>query len=356
MAPRAGTELSDAARAARAVLALALPGFPEEAGVLVGFSGGPDSTVLLRLLADEAPRRGGGRRRAVVAAHLDHGLQPDSDAAGADAAKAARDLGIRCVVGRRDVAALAARRRRSLQEVAREARLRFLGETAAAQGLAAVALGHTLSDQAETLLLRLARGSGAAGLGAMSPVRRLSADFPETLLVRPLLGVPRPQIEQILREEGWPFRDDPSNRDLRFARNRVRHGALARLRKEVNPASDAALGRAADLLRDDEDWLSGEAERLFAEHAAPGPEVRLPAAAIAALHPALARRVVRLGLARTRGHLRRIGLVHVEDVLGLARIGRGGSSLDLPGARARIVRGVLRIEGPRGRPSPRNPS
>lgn len=351
-----GRALRDAAREARAVLARALPGFPGEAGVLVGFSGGPDSTVLLRLLAEEARRRGERRPGAVVAAHLDHGLQPDSAEAGESAARAARKLGIPCVVGRRDVAALAARRRRSLQEAAREARLRFLGETAAARGLAAVALGHTLSDQAETLLLRLARGAGTAGLGAMRPAGPLSEEFAETLLVRPLLRVSRPRIEAILREKKWPFRDDPSNRSPRFARNRVRHGSLARLRAEVNPAADAALGRAADLLRDDEDWMSGEAERVFAalsSRPAPrGPEVHLPAAGLAGLHPALARRVIRLGLARTRGHLRRIGLVHIEDILEMIRAGRGGASLDLPGARVRLAGGVLRIEARRGRASP----
>lgn len=343
-----------AAEAVRAVLAAAAPSFPR-AGMLVGFSGGPDSTVLLRLLVAEARRRSAplDGKEAVVAAHLDHALQPDSAEAARFAAREARSLGVPCIVARRDVRGRARAGGRSLQEAAREERLDFLAAAARSRGLAAVALGHTLSDQAETLLLRLARGSGTAGLAAMAPARPLPGPGPPLDLLRPLLRVPRSDVEAIVRAEAWPVREDPSNRDLRFARNRLRRGALLRFAEETNPALESALGRAAELLRDDEAWLGEQAAEAFRRLASTSPDwVDLPAAGLLELPPALARRVVRLALRTVRGHLRRIGLVHVDDVLGLVRSGRGGASLDLPGATARFERGALRIRAAAAAPGP----
>lgn len=325
-------------------LEAALPWFPRDAGnrsVLVGFSGGVDSTALLHLLAASRP----GRGPRLVAAHLDHALRPDSDKQAAFARTVAGSLGIECVGARRDVGARARREGRSLEEAARLERLDFFAEVAGGRKAAAVLLGHTLTDQAETVLLRLTRGAGGLGLGAMAPVRQ---DPRGIVIVRPLLTVSRGEIAELVAEEGWPCYPDPTNTREEFVRNRVRRRVLPVLRTSINPQTEAALGRTASLLRDDEEWLREITSRHFAEIAevvgrGTATEVRFPVAALVAAHPALGRRLVREGLRRARGHLRRIGLVHVEAVLRLARVGRRGSSVDLPGAVTQLDGPVLRI-------------
>ena len=334
----------------RDALEAALDWFPGNAGnrtVLVGFSGGVDSTALLHLLAGCGGSRDTGGMR-LLAAHLDHRLRPDSPEQAAFARTAAASLGIEYVGAQRDVAARARREGRSLEEAGRLARLDFFAEIAREREVSAVLLGHTLTDQAETVLLQLARGAGGLGLGAMPPVREDERGF---VIVRPLLTVSRGDVSRLVEEEGWPCYRDPTNAQDAFARNRVRHRVLPLLRESVNPRAEAALGRAASLLREDEQLLSEITTRQFAAIAevtvrGSTAEVRFPAAELAAAHPALGRRLVREGLRIVRGHLRRIGVVHVEAVLRLARAGRGGSSLDLPGATVRLERRLLRIVPP----------
>ena len=357
--PRAGERYRRVLAGLRQALAAALDWFPEEVGnrtVLVGFSGGVDSTALLHLLAGCRESRGAGGMR-LLAAHLDHRLRPDSRDQAAFARTAATSLGVETVEARRDVAARARRERRSLEEAGRLDRLDFFAEIAGQREISAVLLGHTLTDQAETVLLRLARGAGGLGLGAMAPVREDERGF---VIVRPLLTVSRADIVRLVDEEGWACYQDPTNAREAFARNRVRRRVLPLLAESVNPQAEAALGRAASLLREDEAWLGEITARTFSEvaevvAAGGATEVRLPVVALAAAHPALGRRLVREGLRRVRGHLRRIGVVHIEAVLRLARAGRGGSALDLPGAAVRLEARWLTIsrvprDGP-GRPN-----
>ena len=334
--------------AVRKAIADALEWFPADAGnrsVLVGFSGGMDSTALLHLLGGPGgvSERAGGP--ALLAAHLDHRLRPDSGEQARFARTIAASLGIECVSGRHDVEGRADREGRSIEEAGRLARLDFFAGIARERGAATVLLGHTLTDQAETVLLQLARGAGSLGLGAMAPVRN---DERGLVIVRPLLSVSRTEITRLVTEAGWPFYPDPSNELEGFTRNRIRRQALPLLRDSVNPQAEAALGRTASLLRDDEEWLSELTAERFREVAsvaerAGSTSVRFPAAALGAAPPALARRLVREGLRTARGDLRRIGAVHVEAVLGLVRAGRGGSSVDLPGAVARLEQRVLTV-------------
>ncbi len=343
--------------AVRKAIADALEWFPADAGnrsVLVGFSGGMDSTALLHLLGGPggvAERAGGP---ALLAAHLDHRLRPDSGEQARFARTVAASLGIECVSGRVDVRDRARREGRSTEEAGRLARLDFFAGIARERGVTTVLLGHTLTDQAETVLLQLARGAGSLGLGAMAPVRN---DERGLVIVRPLLSVSRTEITGLVTEAGWLFYPDPSNELEGFTRNRIRRQALPLLRDAVNPQAEAALGRTASLLRDDEEWLSEITAERFREVAsvaerAGSISVRFPAAALGAAPPALARRLVREGLRTARGDLRRIGAVHVEAVLGLVRAGRGGSSVDLPGAVARLEQRVLTVaaaeDAPRG--------
>ena len=334
--------------AVRESLAAALDWFPDDAGnrsVLVGFSGGMDSTALLHVLGGPGGVRERAGGPALLAAHLDHQLRPDSAKQARFARTVASSLGVECVSGRQDVRGRAHREGRSIEEAGRLARLDFFAEIARERGATTVLLAHTLTDQAETVLLQLARGAGTLGLGAMAAVRN---DERGLVIVRPLLAVSRIEINRLVTGAGWPFYSDPSNELEGFTRNRIRRQALPLLRESVNPQAEAALGRAAALLRDDEEWLSEITSERFREVASMVERggstfVRFPAAALREAHPALARRLVRKGLGIARGDLRRIGAVHIEAVLGLVRSGRGGSSVNLPGAVARLEQRVLTV-------------
>ena len=312
-------------------------------GIVVGFSGGPDSTVLLHLVFAAAAVRRGAPRLPVVAAHLDHALRPDSAEQARFAEDAARALDVPFVGERRAVAERARRERLSLEAAGRAERLDFLAETARARGAQVVALGHTASDQAETVLLQLVRGAGGPGLAAMPPVR----DDPRGVrIVRPLLSATRAEVAALAAAEGWPAYADPSNDSSDFTRNRLRREVLPLLRQTANPAADRALARTAALLGDDEAFLSAAAASAWREIAAVSvedgrPVARAPAAGLRELPPALARRLVREALAAVRGHLRRLEYAHIEAVRSLAAAGRGGTACDLPGARVSLDRGVL---------------
>lgn len=326
-------------------------------GMVAGFSGGADSTVLLHVLADLA-NRFPDQFHPVVAAHLDHALDPDSRRAAQLAATTAAALGVEFVTARCDVAAAARRGGRSLEDAGRRARLDFLAETAHARGIRSVVLGHNRSDQAETVLLRLARGAGCLGLSGIPAGRE---DARGVTLVRPLLTISREEIRNLARAEGWSFYRDPSNASERHARNRIRRRVLPLLREALNPAIESALARAAELLREDEAFLAAAARQRFREladvrTASPAVAVSLPARRVAALPPALARRLVREALLTVRGHLLRIELAHVDAVLEVARNGRGGARLCLPAATARIEQGRLIFarnpNAPTGNPEP----
>ncbi|MXW70426.1 MAG: tRNA lysidine(34) synthetase TilS [Acidobacteria bacterium] len=334
--------------AVREALAAALDWFPDDAGnrsVLIGFSGGMDSTALLHLLGGPGGVRERAGGPALLAAHLDHRLRPDSGEQARFARTVASSLGVECVSGRQDVGNRAHREGRSIEEAGRLARLDFFAEVARERGAATVLLGHTLTDQAETVLLQLARGAGTLGLGAMAPVRN---DERGVVIVRPLLSVSRTEIARLVTESEWPFYPDPSNELQQFTRNRIRRQLLPLFHDAVNPQAEAALGRTASLLRDDEEWLSEITSARFREVAsvverAGSRLVRFRAVALGTAHPALARRLVREGLRIARGDLRRIGAVHIEAVLRLVRAGRGGSSVNLPGAVARLEQRVLTV-------------
>lgn len=217
-----------------------------ETRVVAAVSGGSDSVALFFLLHQLAA--GGGCRLAGLA-HLHHhirGAAADGDAA------FCRDLaarvGLPAVIGEADVPALARLAGVSLEVAGRDARQQFYRDAMATLGAACVAVAHTRDDQAETVLLRLARGAGSAGLSGMAPRR--------DHLVRPLLDVSRAELREYLEEIGEPWREDLTNADHAIPRNRIRHNVLPQLR-EVNAQADAALSRAAEILRTDAAFLDG---------------------------------------------------------------------------------------------------
>jgi tRNA(Ile)-lysidine synthase len=201
--------------------------------VLVAVSGGPDSTALLHALRVVAPRLG----LRLEAATVDHGLRPESAAEAALVVERCRALGIACHRVLVDVRA-ARGRHVSWQDAARRARLGALEVVAAERGCTRVALAHTADDQAETVLFRIVRGTGVAGLAGI-PYQR-------GRLIRPLLDVRRTEVLRYLQRRRLPFIEDPSNADRRFARARVRHEWIPWLARENPRLVEALLALAAD--------------------------------------------------------------------------------------------------------------
>jgi tRNA(Ile)-lysidine synthase len=298
----------------------ALELLPEGVPGLAAVSGGADSIALLHLLL----RLRRGRPFELTLAHLDHGLRRGAAADRRFVERAAAELGLRCVADRRPVAELR-RKGESPEEAARRVRRAFLLETARRTGSAWIATGHTLDDQAETVLMRLARGAGPAALAGMRP----QGPGP---FVRPLLGIERADLQAWLARRGIASREDPTNRSLRHDRNRVRRLVVPLLAEVLNPRAARHLVEAAARLREDADLLDSLAAGTFAGQArVRAGEVTLPAALFAA-HPApLARRMARLALERAGADPRRISARHLEALLALAGQGRGGRSLHLPG-------------------------
>ncbi len=310
-----------------------------DAPLVVAVSGGADSTALL-LACDELLK---ARRLdvALTVAHLDHGLRGAASAADAGwVTGLARELGHEAVVGRAAVAEAARAARDNLEQAARRARYDFLARVAREQGARAVLTAHTLDDQAETLLLALVRGSGAAGLGGMRAARALDKQRPDVLLVRPLLRwARRAETESYCRARGVIVRADALNEDERFARVRVRRQLLPLL-ETFNPRVVAALARTAELLRADADALDVQAAQLLltaqtqaiaeGEHAAWPLRVDVLRAASVALR----RRALRHWLKAGRGDLRRLTLPHVCAVERLLVGERGGRVAELPGGAA----------------------
>ena len=300
--------------------------------VVAAVSGGADSMALLVALA--RIRAVDGSWPEVAVAHLDHALRGEASREDAEfVAEAARRLGLEAVVERADVAAEASRRRRNVEAVARDLRYAFLERAARQLGASAVATGHTASDQAETVLMRLARGAGPDGLAGIAPVRSLGESV---RLVRPLLGVTREEALAYCAERGIGYRVDATNEDLDLTRAFVRAEILPRLER-VAPGAATSLARAAELAADDRDFFAERVAELFAAWDAPSEgAVGLPAAEVARLHPALRRRVLREAVRRARGDLLRLSREHVEALERLLGPGRGGREASLPlGVRAK---------------------
>jgi tRNA(Ile)-lysidine synthase len=320
--------------------------------VLVAVSGGADSAALL--LALEELTRAGLLGVSLTAAHLDHGLR--GERGGEDARWVeglARTLGVPCVSGRAEVAEVARARRDNVEQAARRARYEFLAGAAREACARAVLVAHTLDDQAETVLLRLLRGSGAAGLAGMAAERALE-EGGEVALRRPLLAwARRADTVGYCRARGVEFRADEMNEDDAYARVRVRR-ALLPLLETFNPRAAEALARAAGLLREDSEALDALGAALLeearAEGEASGGEESAEGAwplrveTLAAAHTALRRRALRLWLARGRGDLRRLSHANLLAVESLTRGERGGRTAELPGgSRVERRRGLLRF-------------
>ena len=298
--------------------------------VLVAVSGGADSVALAHLLHR-------GRRLLClrpVLAHLHHGIR--GRAADADAAfvrRLARRLDLPLLLERADVPAQARAAGISLEMAARVARYAFFARAARQVHAAAVLVAHTADDQAETVLLRLARGAGPQGLGGMAPVSCRNG----LTILRPLLGVRHADLVALLRKHRWRWREDASNRDLHFLRNRVRHELLPLIERRLNPRFREALLRTADVLREEQVWLDELAAVDLARCRGAAAGGGLLIQPLAAQPRAAQRRLLRLWLAGGGLPPERLTFDAVEAVLTLARRAHGTQAVPL-GDGWRVVR------------------
>lgn len=221
--------------------------------VLVAVSGGPDSVALLRALT--AIRTSGPGK--IVAGHFNHRLRGQhSDDDEAFVRELCRSLGIACEVGHANDAVVSG----SMSEAAaRSGRYGFFAAAAGRCGARYVVTGHTADDQAETVLHRVLRGTSLAGLAGMRQTRPL---LPGVTLLRPLLSVRRADLLEYLKEVGQDFREDASNRDCRFTRNRLRHELLPQLAEHYNPRVVEALARLGQLAGEANDCVAGLVDDL----------------------------------------------------------------------------------------------
>ena len=287
----------------------------------VAVSGGADSVALVHVLLELAPQL--DLRLAIL--HLDHMLRGEESRADAEFVRelGAR-LGLPVRVEERNVAELAAATGDNLEQAARRARHELFAQ-AIADGTERIALGHTLSDQAETVLFRFLRGAGTAGLAGIRPVTGSG-------MVRPLLGVTRAEVEAYLRGRGIAWREDSTNQARDFARNRIRHELLPALARDWNPALAQTLARTAEWAQAEEEWWEREIGRVAERLLVPGDGfVLLRVADLRGLELAVARRVARRAVERVKGDLRGIGFEHIEGILALAGSAEGSGRLQVPG-------------------------
>lgn len=279
---------------------------PRGSRLLVAVSGGPDSVALLRLLCRAAV----GLELELMVAHLDHGMRTESADDAAFVRALSETLQLPAIFARISVPERAAASKCGLEEAARDARREFLLQTAAVHGCALVALGHQRDDQAETVLHRLVRGTGATGLAAM---RARCGN-----IIRPLLGFTRQELVAYLRMCEQPFVVDASNSDPRFTRNRLRQELLPLL-ESFNPKIAGHLAGLSRRLALEEDYWRAEVENCW-----PGLLVRseggllvLDRLRLLALHPALRARVLRHALreAKVGSELGSVHLAAVEKLL-----------------------------------------
>ncbi len=301
--------------------------------VAVAVSGGADSVCLLHILLDLAPRWD----LTLSVLHVNHNLRDDASRADAEFVRSlAAGLDLPFTLYDLDLSAAPG----NLEQSARDARLAFFHRHLAAGLATRIALGHTRSDQAETVLFRFLRGSGATGLAAIHPVTSRG-------IVRPLIEIERPAILRFLRDRRIFWREDATNATLDFARNRIRHQLLPQLARDWNPALAETLAHTADLSLAEEAYWRVEIDRLAALHLTRrGCAVHLSTTALDALPLAAARRLVRHAILLASDGRQLADFRGIAAVLELAARTRGTGRTQLPGIEVRRSFDCLRFGPP----------
>ncbi|MDR0310769.1 MAG: tRNA lysidine(34) synthetase TilS [Acidobacteriota bacterium] len=290
--------------------------------VVVAASGGADSTALLLCLKTFAREM----ELTLTAAHLNHcirGAEGDADAV--FTRRLCETLEIPCVTETIDVKKQAGDSGENLEACARRARYAFLRRAAQKVGAQKIAVGHNRNDQAETAIFRLLRGSGLEGLSAIRPV--LGDE-----IARPLIDCSRELIRGYLKDKAVRWREDSTNAELHYARNRIRLELIPYLEKNFNPRLIDALARETGIARETWDFIEAQARAALANLCAETEEgISLDISGLLNLHPALQKQVLRLGLKEGFGSTRNIGAAHIENLLSLCKKQTGSGETPIPG-------------------------
>jgi len=313
--------MADARRAVRECLQRHASLVSDDATFLIAVSGGADSLALAWAAAFELPRQG-YRPMAVI---VDHQLQEGSDDVAQTATVVVEGFGLEAEIVRVSVSGDG-----GVENAAREARYEALETHANSHGAEGVMLAHTLDDQAETVLLGLARGSGPQSLSGMAELNGM--------WWRPFLGLRRQTTEQVLRDIGVSWWVDPQNSDRNLLRPRIRHDVLPLLEEALGPGVPEALARTADLLREDNDFLEGLAEETVAIVAN---DDGLSTEALQELPPVIVSRVIRNAVSSITGE--RLSHAHTTAVIALVTDWKGQGPIDVPGGTVRRVGSELLV-------------
>lgn len=287
--------------------------------VLAGVSGGPDSVALIHILAELAPLLD----IELGIAHFDHGLRPES---AAEEIKWVTDLasrlGLAFYPGRLD----SKRGQGSLEAWLREQRYQFLERIAQKGGFSKIALGHQANDNAEAVLMHLLRGSGIRGISGIPPVR-------DNRIIRPLIRANRKEIIDHLNGLGIEWLTDPSNEDMQFERNRIRHQLIPLLEREYSANVVQILNRTASLFFEEDRWIDMQLEPILKKSidCIDSNTMILEIARLAPHDRPAQRRLLRSAVQRWQGHLQRFGASHIEQLIALLPENKLDRSLHLPG-------------------------
>lgn len=290
--------------------------------VVIGFSGGVDSLALLVALHE--------LRRYLDCqlhiAHLDHQLRRDSPSDAEFVKQHANHLKLPSTIKKIDIPSLAKQRKQSIEAAAREARYEFFESVCEQTGATKVALGHQRDDQAETVLINLLRGAALTGLRGILPIR-------DGKYIRPLLHFSRPEIEEFVAEQGLQPREDSTNWNRDFLRNRIRLELLPLLKRDYNRNIQNTLAQNAELLREESDYLEDVTYDAFnACLAEPSTHdvVILDRKIFLRQHPALRRRLLRLAIGQIQGDMKDLAFNHSESMLQLSEGEASNRQLNLP--------------------------
>lgn len=289
--------------------------------VVVAVSGGADSMALLKVLEILSGEYG----IRLVSAHLNHGIREDADREEQFVRRFSQERGIEFESKRVHVPELKKGSGKSIEEIGREERIRFLMDAAGKYGAQKIALGHHLQDQAETLIMNFLRGSGTQGLKGMLPVR-------EGMFIRPFLGIKKKEILDFLEENQVPFMTDTSNDSNVYLRNRIRHKLLPELKKQFNPNLEEALGNMSEIMRLENDYMEAVTDKVLKSWGLKptDAEIRIRRNDLINLHPAMQNRIIKTVLKRFNPSGKGIGYVHVKAVINLAHDCKPGGQVILP--------------------------
>jgi len=291
--------------------------------IIVGASGGPDSVALTHILHSLQYELG----FHLHIAHYNHNLRRSANTDQKFVEQLAEQLNVPCSVGH--WANPKALKKGSLEDAARKRRFQFFNQLARKINAQAVVLAHTEDDLAETVLMRILRGTGLQGLRGILPTREIDG----TYFVRPLLNVKKDDILTFLKKKNIPFRIDPTNKQTKFFRNKIRLELLPLLTKQYNQNIKELLTNLANNVDTDYDYLESQAQKLFEKHAkysAHKKNIRIDLKPFMTQHPALKRMLIRVSMEQLQGDTRRLTLAHFREIEDLLQNRPEGAIVHLP--------------------------